>query len=50
MYKRLPLAGILVPFLSFAQMSSMNDAGMYLMNMASDACGNIPLAGHRHFV
>jgi hypothetical protein len=35
MYKRLPLAGILIPFLSFAQMSSMNDAGMYLMNMAS---------------
>src|SRR5579863_6772151 len=35
MYKRLPLAGILLPFLSFAQMSSMNEAGMYLMNMAS---------------
>ncbi len=37
MYKRLPLAGILIPFLSFGQMSmsSMNSAGMYLMNMAS---------------
>ena len=40
MYKRLPLVGILVPFLSFAQMSSMNDAGRYLMNMASGTSVN----------
>ena len=40
MYKRLPLAGILIPFLSFAQMSSMNSAGMYLMNMASGTSMN----------
>lgn len=40
MYKRLPLVGILIPFLSFAQMSSMNDAGMYLMNMASGTSMN----------
>ena len=40
MFKRLPLAGILIPFLSFAQMSSMNDAGMYLMNMASGTSVN----------
>jgi hypothetical protein len=54
MYKRLPLAGILMPFLSFAQMpsmpdmanmpsmnmSTMNDAGMYLMNMSSGTSMN----------
>jgi hypothetical protein len=40
MYIRLPLAGILIPFLSFAQMSSMNHAGMYLMNMASGTSMN----------
>jgi hypothetical protein len=40
MYKRLPLAGILIPFLSLAQMSSMNGAGMYLMNMASGTSTN----------
>jgi hypothetical protein len=40
MYKRLPLAGILIPFLSLAQMSSMNGAGMYLMNMASGTSMN----------
>jgi len=40
MYRRLPLAGILIPFLSFAQMPSMNDAGMYLMNMASGTSQN----------
>ena len=40
MQKRLPLAGILLPVLSFAQMSSMNDAGMYLMNMASGTSMN----------
>jgi len=45
MVRRLPLAGILIPFLSFAQMSGMNgggmnDAGMYLMNMASGTSMN----------
>ena len=40
MYRRLPLAGILIPFLSFAQMPSLNDAGMYLMNMASGTSMN----------
>ena len=40
MYKRLPLAGILIPFLSFAQMSSMNSAGMYLMDVASGTSMN----------
>jgi len=40
MYKRLPLVGILIPFLSHAQMFSMNDAGMFLMNMASGTSMN----------
>ena len=40
MYKRLTLLGILIPSLSFAQMSGMNDAGMYLMNMASGTSMN----------
>jgi hypothetical protein len=40
MYRRLPLIGMLLPFLSVAQMSSMNDAGMYLMNMASGTSTN----------
>jgi hypothetical protein len=40
MYKRLPLVGILIPFQSFAQMSSRNEAGMYLMNMASGTSMN----------
>ena len=40
MYKRLPAAGILFPFLACAQMASMNDAGMYLMNMASGTSMN----------
>jgi hypothetical protein len=40
MYRRLPLAGILIPFLSFAQMPSMNEAGMYLMSMASGTSQN----------
>jgi hypothetical protein len=40
MYRRLPFAGILIPFLSFAQMPSMNEAGMYLMTMASGTSQN----------
>src|SRR5580704_3798004 len=42
MYRRVLLAGILFPFLTLAQMqmSSMNSAGMYLMNVASGTSMN----------
>lgn len=40
MCKRLPMAVILFPVLACAQMSSMNDAGMYLMNTASGTSMN----------
>jgi hypothetical protein len=40
MYRRLAVAGLLFPFLACAQMASMNDAGMYLMNLASGTSMN----------
>jgi hypothetical protein len=40
MLQRLFSIGIAIPFLSFAQMSAMNDAGMYLMGMASGTSTN----------
>jgi len=40
MCKRLPIAVFLLSVLASAQMSSMNEAGMYLMNMASGTSMN----------